>query len=69
MDASFVHYLNRHPRTAGWHAAQMRAGVKIQTKKAADDFITQADREVDLLVEPRCPGSDLAVRTAATMPH
>lgn len=46
----FVTYVNRHLRTAGWHAAQMRAGVEIQTKSAADDFVTQADKEVDVMV-------------------
>jgi len=47
---NIVDYLNRHLRTAGWHAGQMRAGVEIQTKNAVDDFVTQADKEVDLMI-------------------
>lgn len=45
-----IDYINRHLRTAGWHAAQMRTGVEIQTKSAVDDFVTQADTEIDVML-------------------
>jgi 3'-phosphoadenosine 5'-phosphosulfate (PAPS) 3'-phosphatase len=47
---NMAEYINRHIRTAGWHAAQMRAGVEIQTKGVPDDFVTQADKEVDKMI-------------------
>jgi 3'(2'), 5'-bisphosphate nucleotidase len=50
IETHVIDYINRHLRTAGWHAAQMRAGVAIHTKSAADDFVAQADTELDVLL-------------------
>jgi 3'(2'), 5'-bisphosphate nucleotidase len=63
-----INYINRHLRTAGWHAANMRAGVEIKTKNAADDFVTQADRELDVMISAalgnKLPGcADFSERT------
>lgn len=50
ISSDVLRYLNRHLRTAGWHAAQMRSVVEIETKYAADDFVTQADKELDVII-------------------